>query len=633
MRLGLITYRCDHEAGYFISRMECEKCNFTCRAEESSTEVITCPVDPTPFWSGLFLGILTGAVMCALGLKKARRAVASVGKNPDRTRGNSGATVYKEDKVLLRDDEGDRSETRSADSAENRGTVRSPKTKRKKTLMSAITGLLMFGPANACDVVITVDSGEVTMVCHDSVCAPQTSFPVRPNQEICIENHRGVRVSIKVTGVFTTVRYDLAYYTADYTVNARSVSNCCTDSDETNCWDKNGNCHRRAREKLETQVGNVSINSQCLWSNQNKLYTNCAYFAKTEREGDLFPVLQKSFESREVRLHVGGAPYARERTLVLNDFTPTRNLDLSTFGFETIPISVVGSFLQSSPFQSLLLYNSTFYYVDSAEPGAPRSGMLGDFQVTPKDNTTASAEPVITCEAPSGSCNCKCSYSQNSSIKTFQSRLQDHEPLQRYITVSTSPWVMYHYEREEKGEMLLQLGKRVSDSGQRRGKCDVGLLGVHGCVSCENPASIIFQANRSTIERSGVVPFLSNCTFDQSTVNCDYEPTELILQGRPDACWFRMPTLKKEFNVRVKYYAFGGDEPIVKDKCTRVYFSVGEALRHLVTSSTFIETFLATVIIIIISALSSLIVIRILHKGEPIRSANFVRNADDLLEL
>nr|XP_018916132.1 PREDICTED: uncharacterized protein LOC109043395 [Bemisia tabaci]XP_018916133.1 PREDICTED: uncharacterized protein LOC109043395 [Bemisia tabaci] len=77
LRFGLVTYVCDHELGYFMSEVDCEKCGLNC-TEEASVDPSPCPADPTQFWAGLVLGVGVYVLIGALTYKRLLRLLDNV---------------------------------------------------------------------------------------------------------------------------------------------------------------------------------------------------------------------------------------------------------------------------------------------------------------------------------------------------------------------------------------------------------------------------------------------------------------------------------------------------------------------------------------------------------------------------
>lgn len=479
--------------------------------------------------------------------------------------------------------------------------------------MFVMVKLLLSGPVDTCDYVVTMDGGNITMFCKGSACefSLKPSFRVQRGQEICVEDHFGERISLQVSEIVWQNRFELAYYTSNYTIKMYAADSCCSGASSRYCErrDNSAPCYLRALEKLKEEKFKRGHDSKaymhsCIAYNGHERIS-CSSYLQPEKSGDLISVLRKTSA-------VGRVVFTLKETsqkVTLTSYDSTHALPSNLKGIGDIQVTVLDttSFLP----RSLLHYKNEFYYVNSSEIGEPSYGIFGDYQVALRNESAVifavpSGDMGVSCRRVDA-CNCSCKSSSTVPrwVSTVNTTFSDPTPnlkrAENFIVREADKSIVDVFDTDGTGEVQLRLGAwDAGDFHSMNGRCQVELLGSYGCRKCNESAYVVLRA--SNITRRGLVPFRSNCSFHRDAINCDYEPTRLILRERATSCYIRMPTLYKRMTVGVTFYEYGHRlEPRVHSNCTD-FGTFGEAVANLVTSGTFVGTaFGAAVIFIVLS--------------------------------
>nr|XP_018911690.1 PREDICTED: uncharacterized protein LOC109040266 [Bemisia tabaci] len=493
------------------------------------------------------------------------------------------------------------------------------------TLVMAV-GFLLMGYREACDIVVTVDSNHITMLCHDSHCSPDSSpFVVNKGSEICIEDDHGKRVSLVVSDFVWVTKYELVYYTSDYNVTFFHACECCEDHE--NC---EHDCNVQADAKLQAAHSVSANHFECFWNEFLNGTVSCGMFKQVTKSGSLYEVLHKTEQKGWIKFTARESSSSRETKFIVGE--SVYDLDLSNFNIRSndiISITVHNVSSEAMPLQSLLRHNAELYYANSSQFDEPKEGFFGDIQIALNTNEEKHFDlsALGDCEYLE-SCYRNCSVPQPSMIGAFLRRKNEFEQ-PRAVIKNTSPSVVEVLETHKSSSATIQLGSWGGRLEQKRGKCNVEYFGSYGCMDCGDSASIVFNA--SNVETPGFVPFRSNCSFQRNTVICSSEPTELVMKESATVCNIRMFTLNKEFTVSVRHSTLGRIvKPREKEQqCTMMFRSYGAAFEYLVTSKIFVVTFIG--IILILSICSFLYVV--LASVRKSKSFYNVENEEELVRM
>lgn len=477
---------------------------------------------------------------------------------------------------------------------------KAPKCSLKCMLLLVTSVLFLFKDAKACDVLIFIDHDKVSTIClEESGCVDgMKSFTVKKGFDICIEDHLNDRVVMHVSNIIWRVRYEREYYIREDKIclNTTSIT-CSKDHPPLGSYSTPesresfiAECRTRAVSNLSEVAKNqtFTVNTDYL-SMSSSVWKMCACVNtyKLEEIGHLHTVLhQKTDPIPILEVEVKDALNNTQK-ITLSEHDQTFFLDVSKFKLKesgSIPFTVSSSLMQNWPKKLLLEYYGEFFYVDELSLRSYSERVSGDSITTAQgktEDTKSNAIPVLykkldaECAVPDRTwynCSCTCRKEINSIMMTppitslqctklAKDKSFYSQPKKFTLPASGFSVVDTYDETIQDGGTTFQYGHVVLGVGNilntMEGRCTVRPVGSYGCFSCDDSAHVAIQA--TNIEKGGLVPFVSNCSFDRRTIKCDLEPTKLILREKHDVCYIKLLTKKRsELTIHIKYINFHG---------------------------------------------------------------------------
>nr|XP_018900233.1 PREDICTED: uncharacterized protein LOC109032514 [Bemisia tabaci] len=588
---GLITYECDHEAGFLTSEFDCERCDFECSEVVTRRENLSRQQETIQFWLGAVLGICSAFLTSYLVYQCLNRMPCL------RSDQRNNSHTYNFDASTTTDDvrDGDQTGTRQKNGS------------RRKTFKSIVTGLLVFKTTSACDVMHVVGPNNISTFCHGSGCGSVTEnvtniLTITENQKICVTDNYGETVTLKISKIAIRARYAPAYNTSDYSITDNfHGGSCCETHEECNVEDTV--CFNTMAAEIPRELRNNTVETECFTSDQTELPMRCYWIFLKRRKGPLYTVYKRTGLVGRVTFTIQNANSHRWVTVDSYD------LPVPLLGSTSIThLDVLGEFPDS-----LLLFNEGLYYVNGSEINKPKMGMFGDVQIMldgKGEEIYAKEGEVGFCrEDESQPCICECkSPNSKSMIAKFLAKRNDFKQPDRFVRWDPELPEVDTFALLTGGHVRMHFGDADSNEPLRpNGTCKFEFLMSFGCTTCEKSSYLVLKAQNITKE--GLMPFQSNCSYGRRTVKCDHEPTKLVLKENYDACHIKLPS-GEEFFVKMEYHAFETSSgPNRRSNVTVSFVGYSEAFEHLVTSETFIKAFCTTTVFSIVFCLIVMIVI------------------------
>lgn len=410
-------------------------------------------------------------------------------------------------------------------------------------------GLLSSSQVRACDNVLFVSSSG-GLYTDGSLANIATGLAyLHTGNTLCFKHADGGQEELKVDQVTMVDNYGASYRTCDFTMDFMSYS-VCLGSDL--CWNSK-ECHQGVRYSavgpkayvvLDAQTGcrlvpnmdnPCTYRQKCVWfywdlmpikDRCDTIYhllgqTKIVHFTYTSANGNVFPFSlspEKPYSSEPMTIHLG-------------------------------PVDVE----YYPQFHSVRRHGDIPLGVGAAKKNEGLAGLLGDFQIPliESGNTSSWSYPLhdVNCQPDGRTVMCR------TAPPAYSSTILDNS---RNVLEGSFDEAGLFFKRVRHTRGVVSVMLRSSPiTGQvvEQASCDLQVESSYGCTSCDEMPYIIVRP--STVRRTGMVQFNSNCTFFLPEISCTDQPQILRLTHRPEVCKLDFQDTNQTLIINIKYEFLG----------------------------------------------------------------------------
>lgn len=403
---------------------------------------------------------------------------------------------------------------------------------------------LVFGLVCSCDETLYIKANGI--ICQGERCGDDLiiAFPIQTGKSTCFRDVNNDIITIHIRNTYDRIKYNHIYDTSDFDVKMETESFCSTDCDPNTCGlNKKYDGFVEKIDRIQGYTCEIkSICNQYCFSGERCTYMHWWL----EPKGNISKVYQFSSKHWEVNIDMNYKGTNKSITLNLNDPSFRLN-DINFAGIDNNFSILINSFLSEIRYvnKHLIEDNMNFFHIDGSELNFPNVDKIGDYQITidRNKNTTYNVKHV-RCEA--NFCNKFCS-APEPALKRFRGLKNQMEKLQFY-EIKRNGHVI-----EEKSmifaTLFLKIGNvDIASANIVKGVCNIlDNVSGFGCTDCNLKPYLIFEANK--IQKEGIIPFQSNCTFNKDYLSCATEPYILHVNEINSYCYIYMPSINQTIYI------------------------------------------------------------------------------------
>lgn len=445
-------------------------------------------------------------------------------------------------------------------------------------------------------------------VCDNNNCKDMNMYQISilTGQELCFKDSEGETLRIKIVELYELSRFNLMYYTSNYTVKHESHYECSGNGE---CNNDNPVCqigyrHTDYKDKVDTINGYSCENTVATCDTYCWRAGACTYYHwYVERVGNLYTVYNRIGKIWETVLSINYKGVIK--LIKLNTNNPTNNiLGELLEGYNKVPLMIT-NFMTETVYisNSLTIISNKGYLVSASEPNMPIKGMIGDYQISTNKESYTMDESSVLCRVVDH-CKANCVIK-----KPSIARYIEEDGSKRKVEIISKRNNNYFVDVKNKvqGTLTMMLGNIVLNNLHiETAKCEIDVTMTYGCTACTDKPYIVFSSYN--IKNEGILPFESNCSFERYYLSCNIEPYILKLSDNNNHCLIHVPLLNKTLVVSIEYKYLGKLSP---DKYIYSQETTSEAIKNIVTSEQFINTFMNTAMTLTLMSTSITVIYRL----------------------
>ncbi|XP_031624480.1 uncharacterized protein LOC116341510 [Contarinia nasturtii] len=421
-----------------------------------------------------------------------------------------------------------------------------PPPPRIYTQFSVIQILLIFGLlislVGGCDnkLYIKLDG----RVCEENVCKDikMASFPIQSGKSLCFIDTDNNELNIKIENSYYRAHYHHIYDTSDFELKMATISHCGWNCPENDCGlDVQNEIFKPLPNKV--QGFTCETKSTCFWPCVGGY--SCTYTHWwLEPTGNVARVYEYTYRIWETEINIKYK--GTDKTIKLNAHKPSYQIEVVHFSVDNnLPILL--EYISGTDYhqpKNVIKDDNIYYLVEASELNFPETDKIGDYQIQIEGGNRSHFynHNEIRCQAD----NCR-------------SSCQTPEPKLRRFRNSKKPndnlfgfeYKDKHYietKHKIRANLKIMIGNvDIANLKYEKANCDIEVVSSYGCIGCNQKPYIIIQAN--SIKQKGIIPFQSNCTFDQQYLSCSHEPYALEIEELDSYCYIFMPSLNKTIYI------------------------------------------------------------------------------------
>uniref|UniRef100_A0AAT9J9T1 Glycoprotein n=1 Tax=Blattella germanica phasmavirus 1 TaxID=3133448 RepID=A0AAT9J9T1_9VIRU len=444
-------------------------------------------------------------------------------------------------------------------------------------------------------------------LCDDVGCHSLNmySLPLTLGQTICFKDINGEMFKIWLDETHLLNSYTAVYYTGSFNIESESYWNC----------ERRGYCYSdycTADFKYPNFADKYIINGYtCIQTNldcDTYCYSNtmCVYIhwwikPKTnlykvyKLESSIWEaVLKTSYKS-----HVTSTKLNVNRpSASLTDFTPNNNKGIPMFltNFESEKNHVE---------THLISIDGVFWETPASELNMPETDKLGDFQVSLDRKTQTYNSHMVKCD--SSNCKAKCT-TPEPKFDRFTKTLKNR-PNKRTLFRVTNHGNSVMLRTPIIGTGTLMVGNvDLINLHVQLANCKFNLLTTYSCKGCTQRPYAIFQSYEN--KNSGIVPFVSNCTFNVEYLSCNPQPFTIELISDDRTCLIYAKTINYTIIVNFNYTFLGS---LDLTKTIESIETPAEQIKTIATDMRFWASLVSSFTTFTIIGISATVIIRIVR--------------------
>nr|QPL15339.1 glycoprotein [Hymenopteran phasma-related virus OKIAV232] len=543
LHYGLIQYECGHHKGFILSKPECYECGIYCPQND---RLLNCRQFGLPYLLGFITSLLLSVILVIFmhkwgfnwisilisslkdhrRVKRENRYVKYISKFNAR---NMNQQIYNPPPQ----------------------TTSAPKMKKYPSLTEIAVGTLMLTAdrSYACDRTLFMHSNG--QICDKVKCQDINSytFNIGIGKTICFNTPTRDMMKFQITNTKEVSTYQELYETSDYEIELESTSSC---KQVGLCYKEY--CHKNAKHpdfKNGTGVHGYDCESEglgCDFMCWHK-YACTWYYWWFRNVGNRAAIFKRTTSIWSFDLLVTYKELV-ERYTFNSDLTQN-DLDIGKlFSINNMPINVNNVIKANFYISDYIVRDGfSFYEATANDINNLTPGRLGDYQISLDNRQSIYKNNEIQCRTTG--CKVICS-GPEPSLRVFRS-LKHKNIVEEYnILDDYSIRVL----KSVPMSVNLNIGNvEFKNLFVEQANCDLNVIQTFGCIGCDKMPYAIIQSSK--IVNHGVLPFISNCTFNRKTLSCSEDLTKLVPISKYNSCHIYIPVSNKTLNIEFKYEFFG----------------------------------------------------------------------------
>lgn len=333
--------------------------------------------------------------------------------------------------------------------------------------------------------------------------------------------------------------------------------------------------------------------------------TACVYYQWwLERVCHLYRVYKHESTTWEIELE--SLYKGRKLATALNVNKPSSHLtDLMTNVVKEIPIYVTNFAATTYHDNNFVIdLDGVLFPTEASELNMPETDKLGDYQLDLKKNTDTFNGHVIKCDQRNCKGNC---FHPEPKIRRVQKNAKkmpkdtdERSLINNGRTIEVKTYV--------KGMTTIMIGNiDIVNLQVIPASCRISVVSTYACDACNQKPYAIFQAYE--VKQEGIIPFVSNCTFDRDYLSCNTEYYTLELTDQSSICNLYLPSLNSTLLLNFDYEFLGG---LDLSKTINSIESASESAKRVLRDSRFWNGLLSSFTTLTMIGVGASIIVKIL---------------------
>uniref|UniRef100_A0A1A9ZM24 Phlebovirus glycoprotein G2 fusion domain-containing protein n=1 Tax=Glossina pallidipes TaxID=7398 RepID=A0A1A9ZM24_GLOPL len=371
-------------------------------------------------------------------------------------------------------------------------------------LVLGITSVNLVGQTEACNTTLFIAANG--RICDSTLCDDVEMYriPLFTGSIVCFRDFNGDLMKLNIYETYKRTKYYLQYFTSSYDIRTTTNSYCALTKDcLRNECDKNSKHRALLTNTSGTINGYGYHNVKCYTSCTDKL--KCIWYRWTlASTGMTIPVYLKYSEIWEIALKVDFQNTTSFHTL--NVVNPKIVVDGR---FSKIPIYVT-SFTSDNYYteNGLVIVNDrTSHLVTVSHFGMPRSGIIGDYQISRDKTQYSYNQDLIRCEPYQ--CDVDCVVPEPA-LNKFMEHIKSF-PTREYIKTDDGLIVETKFSHIKSLFELVVGNVALSNLQIELAHCEIEILTTFACTSCSVKPYIVMKAyhikSRGSINKTLIATF------------------------------------------------------------------------------------------------------------------------------
>lgn len=425
-------------------------------------------------------------------------------------------------------------------------------------IMQALFVFVLITAVVPCDMNFYITSNG--KICKNKKCESisMTSFALQTGKTVCFTDTTGQELSIHLENTKYRTRYFRIYDTSDYKIEYSSVSKC--GGVLTGC--NTDTCSPYAKYEDFVKLNGIE-NFECKSNSKCDSYCYLVDVACTwvhwwlRAVGNIVEVYKYESQIWEVSLLI---KYKGKNThIILNQNQPDHELNNMLFeSINSLPILISSVDAPKHEVAKNIIRDGSMYYpVEASELNFPERDKVGDYQIQIIGNKTEIYN-VDAVEVDVSFCNVAVSYPKPK-IRRFRNSQKPEIKTSKFEVKND---LIIGEVRDIAATVSMTIGNiDIASLNIKEAKCEIEKLYSYGCTAYNRKPYVIFRAH--SIVQSGIIKFISNCTFNKDFLSCSPDPYTVELDDLNPYCSLYMPSINKTIIIDTNIKFVGTLDPSV----------------------------------------------------------------------
>lgn len=409
-----------------------------------------------------------------------------------------------------------------------------------------ITLPLLIGPVCPCDYNLFISSNG--MICDQRECNGMNdiaSIPMHTGKTICLSDRNDDKFTLKIVKSYDRYEYKHIYDTSEFNLESEQEKSCCTAHDKPTCgMDVKYDKFIDKKDRVQGYTCQTGSRAGCYPE------VTCSWIhwwlEPTGNVAKIYKFERHIMEETEISIQ-----YKESIKTIKFDLNNPFDYQLNDVHFSLVNNLKKRSYYSSEDFKKLVIEdNMNFFNADVSPLNFPA------YLIEINGNKSAIySHHNVRCQAGFSQALC-------TAPKSFLKRFREYptEKLKSFEIHGEHMWV-------EKREIESTFDMKISSLNIEKAICDIEKIGGYGCIDCKQKPYVVLKAN--AIQKEGVIPFESNCTFNRNYVSCSPEPFMLEIKEQNSYCYLYMKSINKTFNIDtdiVIFHEMTSEDPLTTAK-------------------------------------------------------------------